>query len=189
MAKRKKIVLVLAKPKSRAKFRPLPPGVTIAKPRRAQKLAEIEAKAGRRTKRAVAKVVREAYTFIPDVMIAVAVDYKHQRIMVKLVEGDTPHPETLVKIESAAKKELLIGRMKRGWGLGRDCEHPRSRRKKMRYCAGSEHGVICFKMAEFCTGCGTLLSHVESKEFTATLGERIAVQMEAEYPNIVRRAT
>lgn len=158
-------------------------------PRRAGKSAKLQAvvkkiavKAETKTRRAVARVERDAYTFAPDVLVSIGIDYKNQRIMVKAVEGEAP--DLVTKLASIAKSDMVLGRMQRGWGLGRDCDHPRSRISYKNYCVGSEQGVTCFRRAKFCTACGTILSQVEDGPLKATLQEM--VDAKAAYPQIRR---
>lgn len=131
--------------------------------------------------RAVKRVNEEAYVFAPDTMLAVGLDYKNQRILVKVVEGDEAPPAYLAALATATKKQLVIGRMERGWGLGRDCLHPRQRIQYKQYCVGSDKAVVCFRRAKFCTACGTILSKVP--EASVTKLQEI-VNVSAAYPQV-----
>jgi hypothetical protein len=192
--------------KTKAKWRKLPKGVVIAlPPRRSGKsraLAEAShaygadghdkdpswiGKAARKAKRAAAKVERDAYTFAPDDLLAIGIDYKNQRIMVKQVTGDPLPHDVMHKLDVQIRHAMTLGRMKRGWGLGRDCEHPRSRIKAKRYCVGTELGVMCFRMAKFCTCCGKILSHMDEK-LTATVEEMIAAKVAYQQTHITGAA-
>jgi hypothetical protein len=170
MNKRKKLVLIEWKAKL-AKVKPKP------KPAQIKKLAE---KVDRKTRRAVLKVREEAYEFAPDVLVSIGIDYKRQRILVKAVDGEPSLP-FIQEIGSVVRKELTLGRMQRGWGLGRDCEHPRTRISWKNYCVGTDQGVMCFKRAKFCTACGTILDTVP-EQVKATLQEMVNVK--AAYPQI-----
>jgi hypothetical protein len=177
--------------KTKAKWRKLPKGVKVAKRMNfafssgdpkpfktepGRRFFLVESKAARVAKRAAAKVEREAYTFAPDDLLAIGIDYKNQRIMVKQVTGEPLPHDVMHKLDVQIRHAMTLGRMKRGWGLGRDCEHPRSRIKAKRYCVGTELGVMCFRMAKFCTCCGKILSHVDEK-LTATVEEMIAAKV------------
>lgn len=177
MAKRKKKLILLRPLKDQG----------LSDEQYARKHTKLIKKTEKKAKRAVNKVEREAYAFAPDSIMAIAIDYKNQRIMIKEVEGDGKlGHDFLHKLEMTVREQCMIGRMKRGWGLGRDCRHPRSRWSWKNYCIGSEQGVLCFRRAKFCTMCGAILSTVEDEPLKATLQEMVAAK--AAYPQI-RRVT
>jgi hypothetical protein len=142
-----------------------------------------------KVQKATRHVNRDAWDFTPEVSLAVGIDPKHGRIMVKeLHVGKETGQAALLQLKqaiaSAARLYCTEERMARALFV-QNCTHPKYRIKKKRYEVDDD----VFEDAYFCTRCGTRIERVDkATELRVSIEEMQEAKKAARKPKIRRKA-